>query len=80
VDQGALITALMNGTIKGAGLDVMTPEPLPKDSNLLKCKNLVLLPHMGSATEAARRGMAKLSVDNLLLALKGENMLAKISY
>jgi glyoxylate reductase len=66
VDQPALIDALQRGAIAGAGLDVMTPEPLPPHDPLLAA------PHLGSSTEATRVAMAALAVDNLLAALTGE--------
>ena len=66
VDQEALVRALTGGQIKGAGLDVCTPEPLPATSPLLRCPNLVMFPHIGSATVAAREGMANLAVTNVL--------------
>ena len=50
----------------GAGLDVCTPEPLPASSPLLACPNVVIFPHIGSATVAAREGMASLAVSNVL--------------
>jgi gluconate 2-dehydrogenase len=69
VDEAALIAALQNGTICGAGLDVYEKEPLPHDSPLLKLANVVTLPHIGSATHETRYQMARLAVDNLLGAL-----------
>jgi len=66
VDQEALQTALSRGQIKGAGLDVCTPEPLPASSPLLGCPNVVIFPHIGSATSAAREGMANMAVSNVL--------------
>ncbi len=69
VDEAALIAALQNGTIRGAGLDVYEKEPLPADSPLLKLPNVVTLPHIGSATHETRYQMARLAVDNLLGAL-----------
>lgn len=71
VDQEALVEALEEGRIGGAGLDVMTPEPLSKDHRLARCPNVVLTPHIGSATTAARTGMANSAVENLLAGLKG---------
>ena len=50
----------------GAGLDVCSPEPLPPSSALLSCPNVVIFPHIGSATVAAREGMANLAVSNVL--------------
>ncbi len=71
VDQPALIAALHDGQIAGAGLDVMTPEPLPVDDPLLDAPNLVLTPHVGSATHTTRVKMAHLAVDGLLAGLAG---------
>jgi len=78
VDQDALVDALRNGKIKGAGLDVMTPEPLPLTSPLVTCPNLVLLPHIGSATTKTREDMAKLTVENIIAGIKGEPLPAPI--
>jgi lactate dehydrogenase-like 2-hydroxyacid dehydrogenase len=74
VDQEALARALREGWIAGAGLDVTDPEPLPADHPLLDSPNLVVLPHLGSATRATRERMADLAVDNLLAGLAGEPM------
>jgi glyoxylate reductase len=72
VDQDALARALRERTIAGAALDVTDPEPLPPDHPLLEAPNLIVLPHLGSATEATRERMADLAVDNLLAGLAGE--------
>jgi glyoxylate reductase len=74
VDQEALRRALEEGWIAGAGLDVTDPEPLPADDPLLGAPNLVVLPHIGSATHATRAAMAGLAADNLLAALAGAPM------
>jgi glyoxylate reductase len=74
VDSSALIAALAAGEIAGAALDVTDPEPLPGDHPLLAAPNLLVLPHLGSATHAARERMADLAVDNLLAGLAGERM------
>lgn len=71
VDQPALVRALNEGWIGGAGLDVMTPEPLPVDDPLLSAPHVVLTPHVGSATEATREKMAHLAVDGLLAGIAG---------
>ena len=71
VDQAALQTALQEGWIAGAALDVTEPEPLPPDNPLLGAPNLIVLPHVGSATTATRERMAELAVDNLLAGLAG---------
>ncbi|CAB4933938.1 unannotated protein [freshwater metagenome] len=74
VDQAALAAALHSGQLGGAGLDVMTPEPLPTDDPLLAAPNLLVVPHIGSATHRAREAMTRLAVKNLLAALAGEQM------
>jgi glyoxylate reductase len=74
IDQRALATALRDGQIAGAALDVTDPEPLPADDPLLRAPNLIVAPHIGSATHEAREQMAQLSVDNLLAALNGDPM------
>ncbi|PRY66253.1 phosphogluconate 2-dehydrogenase [Vreelandella songnenensis] len=72
VDEAALIEALENGTIKAAGLDVFEQEPLPSSSPLPHMANVVALPHIASATHETRQAMAQRAVDNLRLALQGE--------
>ncbi len=74
VDQAALTAALHDGVIAGAALDVTDPEPPPPGDPLLGAPNVIVLPHIGSATVAARERMADLAVDNLLAALAGEPM------
>jgi glyoxylate/hydroxypyruvate/2-ketogluconate reductase len=71
VDEAALIDALRNGTLRGAGLDVFEHEPLPADSPLLRMKNVVALPHIGSATSETRHAMARCAAENLVAALAG---------
>jgi glyoxylate reductase len=74
VDTDALIEALHAGELAGAALDVTDPEPLPGDHPLLQAPNLLVLPHLGSATHATRERMADMAVDNLLAGLRGERM------
>lgn len=74
VDAGALRRALEEGWIAAAGLDVTDPEPLPGDDPLLTAPNLIVLPHIGSATHATREAMADLAVENLMAAMAGEPM------
>ena len=74
VDQRALAEALENSTIAGAALDVTDPEPLPADDPLLSAPNLIVVPHIGSATQTTRARMADLAVDNLLAGLDGRPM------
>jgi glyoxylate reductase len=66
VKEADLITTLKNNQIAGAGLDVFETEPLPASSPLLKMKNVVLLPHIGSATYQTRSAMAEIAAKNLL--------------
>jgi glyoxylate reductase len=74
VDQAALRPALHDGTIAGAALDVTDPEPLPPDDPLLDAPNLLVVPHIGSATVRTRSRMADMAADNLLAALAGRPM------
>jgi glyoxylate reductase len=74
VDQEALREALLEGRIAGAGLDVTEPEPLPGDHPLLDAPNLIVVPHLGSATRRTRARMAEMAVENLLAALDGRPM------
>jgi glyoxylate reductase len=74
VDQRALADALTTGRLRAAALDVTDPEPLPADDPLLQAPNLLVVPHIGSATHTARARMADMSVDNLLAALAGDPM------
>ncbi|MNN06365.1 Glyoxylate/hydroxypyruvate reductase B [compost metagenome] len=71
VDEAALITALQNRSIYGAGLDVFEHEPIRPDNPLLNMPNVVTLPHIGSATEQTRHDMAMLAAQNLVSALYG---------
>ncbi|XP_050514277.1 glyoxylate reductase/hydroxypyruvate reductase isoform X2 [Diabrotica virgifera virgifera] len=78
VDQPALINALKRHTIFAAGLDVMTPEPLPSNHELLTLPNVVLMPHLGSATIETRQSMSTLTAQNILRGLAGEEMLTPV--
>lgn len=69
VDESALYEALKNGTIRSAGLDVFEKEPLPSDSPLRSLSNVVMLPHIGSATVATRKAMVKLAMENMQAAM-----------
>lgn len=71
VDQGALYRALSEGRIGGAALDVTDPEPIVPDDPLLSMPNVIVTPHIASASVATRSRMARLAVQNLLEALAG---------
>jgi len=72
VDQEALTEFLREGRIAGAGLDVFTREPVPLGDPILKLSNVVLTPHMGSATAETRRRMALRCAEDVLRALRGQ--------
>jgi glyoxylate reductase len=72
IDRDALGEALRAGEIGGAALDVTVPEPLPADDPLLDAPNLLVVPHIGSATTGARAAMTDRAVRNLLAGLAGE--------
>lgn len=71
VDQDALVDALRRGEIAGAALDVTTPEPLAPDHPLYAMPQVLVLPHIGSATVGTRRRMAELACRNVLAGLEG---------
>lgn len=70
IDEKALINALKNKVIRGAGLDVFEVEPLPASSPLCTMDNAVIFPHIGSATAETRLAMANCAVDNMINALQ----------
>ena len=72
IDTEALIKALREGWIAGAGLDVHESEPLPLNHPITAFKNVILAPHVGSATYETRLAMAMLVADNLIAFAKGE--------
>ncbi|HEY0494033.1 MAG TPA: NAD(P)-dependent oxidoreductase, partial [Candidatus Dormibacteraeota bacterium] len=71
VDEKALVRALNEGWIKGAGLDVYEHEP-KTEPGLTDCWNAVLLPHLGSATDTARAAMSETAAKNLIAAVDGQ--------
>lgn len=71
VDPDALYRALIAGQIAGAALDVTDPEPIPPENPLLQLNNLVLAPHIGSASRQTREKMATMAIANLIAGLKG---------
>ncbi|MHA6260244.1 2-hydroxyacid dehydrogenase [Sporosarcina sp. CAU 1771] len=72
VDEEALIEALRNGDIHGAGLDVFEKEPIDPDNPLLTMKNVVAVPHIGSATAQTEEAMAMRAAENIVAALTGK--------
>jgi lactate dehydrogenase-like 2-hydroxyacid dehydrogenase len=72
VDQAALAQALRDGTIAAAALDVTDPEPISPDDPLLALENCLVVPHIASASHAARNRMAELAAANLLAGVRGE--------
>jgi lactate dehydrogenase-like 2-hydroxyacid dehydrogenase len=72
VDQEALTRILSENAIAGAGLDVFEKEPIPLDEPLLKLSNVVLAPHIASATEETREAMAVCDAVNIAAVLQGE--------
>lgn len=79
LDHDALVEALEKGWIAVAALDVTEPEPLPRDHPLLKMNNVVITPHLGSATTRTRQKMAQLSVDNLKAGLAGRELPSRVT-
>lgn len=71
IDEKALAAALKNGVIKGAAIDVFENEPLI-EPELLKLENIILTPHIASATEETRAKMAQLAAENIIAALSGQ--------
>jgi glyoxylate reductase len=79
VVEADLIAALQSGTIFAAGLDVTDPEPPAEGSPLLKVPNLVVAPHVASATVGTRNAMAEVCADNLLAGLAGRPLRAWVN-
>ncbi|WP_137122747.1 2-hydroxyacid dehydrogenase [Segeticoccus rhizosphaerae] len=79
VDTEALADSLNQAHLYGAALDVTAQEWIPVDHPLRRAPNVVLTPHLGSATEETRTAMAEMAVSNLLLALRGDPPLSVVS-
>ena len=71
VDTEALCAALREGRIAGAALDVTDPEPLPSNHYLVTCPQVIVVPHIASASDATRERMALMAVENLEAGLAG---------
>jgi glyoxylate reductase len=77
VDSAALAAALAEGSLRAAGLDVYEQEPaVPPELTALE--NVILLPHIGSATREAREGMARLAAENVIAVLEGQPPLTPV--
>jgi glyoxylate reductase len=74
VEMDALYDALKHGEIFAAALDVTIPEPLPMDSPLLELDNLIVVPHIASASKATRTNMSILAAENLIAGLQGKRL------
>ncbi|HUQ43364.1 MAG TPA: D-glycerate dehydrogenase [Candidatus Limnocylindria bacterium] len=74
IDTDALVTALQDGVIAAAGLDVTDPEPLPADHPLVTLDNCLVVPHIASASLATRGKMASMAAANLLAGVRGERL------
>jgi len=79
LDENALVECLRERKIAGAGLDVMTVEPIGADHPLCQLDNVVLQPHVASGTVETRRAMMDLAVENLILGLRGERPRALVN-
>ncbi len=74
VDQDALVEALDSGHVAAAGLDVTVPEPLPTDHPLQGRPNVIITPHIASATDRGRRRMYEHAMNNVMTALAGDRV------
>lgn len=74
VDSDALYRAMSSGQIAAAALDVTEPEPIPMDSPLLTLNNLIIAPHIGSASRQTREKMATMTMENLMAGLRGDRL------
>jgi glyoxylate reductase len=74
VDPQALYQALKNGVIAYAAIDVTEPEPIPENSPLLKLENIIITPHIASASRSTRGKMALYAAQNLIAGLKGDRL------
>lgn len=78
VNQDDLYDALKSGQIRAAGLDVMVPEPLPRDHKLTTLPNIALLPHVASAEVSVRILMGEMAANNILNALNGKPLVSPV--
>ena len=78
VNQKDLLKILQLKKIQGAALDVFEDEPIGKSNDLVKLKNVVLVPHIGSSTSETRRTMAEITVKNLILGLSNKKLVYSV--
>ena len=78
IEQKALYEALVNHQIRGAGLDVTSPEPLPKDHPLWSLDNVFITPHNASSSPYMKKRLTKLVMDNLYRYLNDQPLLYRI--
>nr|ACO12042.1 Glyoxylate reductase/hydroxypyruvate reductase [Lepeophtheirus salmonis] len=78
IQQDDLVQALQNKKISGAGIDVMTPEPLERTNPLLNMPNVVVFPHIGTNTVETRLDMGKMAADNIVNVLKNKEIVNQI--
>ena len=71
VDQAALTAALQDGTLAGAGLDCLAPEPPLATDDIVRLPNVIALPHVGAATHETREALARMAADNVVAVLTG---------
>ncbi len=78
IKEPDLIRGLKEGLIAGAGLDVFEDEPIRSNNPLIKMQNVVLLPHIGSASIDTRNKMSEIAASNIIYVLKGRQGLCKV--
>ena len=80
INEKDLVSALQKNEIAGAGLDVFSSEPIGKKHPLTKIRNVTLAPHIGSSTIETRAKMAKITLDNLHLGIRGKKPKFSVGY
>jgi len=75
----SFVAALKDGGLRGAGLDVTDPEPLPRDSELWRLPNVIITPHISSQTLEARQRMAAVAIENVRRYVAGEKLLNEVN-